>query len=186
MVVVAFGAAVLAAALYVAVVLLRGAAAKPTFSREYRQNVTMANPYWRELRRNTFALTRGRDVLLPFLRAEQLDHLRYRRDGRDIFGYERPIRDVVPLSRFTHAIVTLLRRGGLRREVNSVLMCSFVLWFRVMPMLALALLLYGLALLLAVAGILKGVPAPQWHVPRVTIADGIAHARAALRACHPF
>jgi hypothetical protein len=65
-------------------------------------------------------------------------------------------------------------------------MCSFVLWFRVMPMLALALLLYALALLLAVAGILKGVPAPQWHVPRVTIADGIAHARAALRAFHPF
>jgi hypothetical protein len=185
MVALAFGAAVLAA-LYVAVVLLRGAVVKPTFSREYRQNVTMANPYWRELRRNTFALTRGRDVLLPFLRAEQLDHLRYRRDGRDIFGYERPIHDVVPLSRFTHAIVTLLRRGGLRREVNSVLMCSFVLWFRVMPMLALALLLYGLALLLAVAGILKGVPAPQWHVPCVTIADGIAHARAALRAFHPF
>jgi hypothetical protein len=57
------------------------------------------------LRKRTFALSGGRCCVFPWLRANDLDHLSYFRLSR-----EQPLRDVVPLSRIAHRIVTALRQ----------------------------------------------------------------------------
>ena len=137
-------------------VLGRGATVTPRFSAEYRARVSMQNPGWRRLRRFTFALTLGRDVVVPLLRAEQLDHLSYRR-----LGHEIPIWDVVPVSRGTHRLVTLLRRGGLKGPVNAVLRLSFVGWYTIAAYVGL--------LTLEALRVVHGIPTPQAIVTEVRV-----------------
>lgn len=92
------------------------------FSNEYRTYMRSAK--WRRRRSFIIATTLGRDVLLPWLRANHVDHLRYRRMGNEL-----PIFDAVPLSRATHRVVTILRDAGLRSVTNVVLRCAHLTWF---------------------------------------------------------
>ena len=93
------------------------------FSARYRERTDPRNASWGLLRVITFGLTLGRDVVFPVLPAQTLDHLGYGRLGR-----EWPLRDVVPLSRATHAIVTAARDVVGRGPVNFVLRAAFVAW----------------------------------------------------------
>jgi hypothetical protein len=93
------------------------------FSDHYRWSTSPDNPHWCAIRKITFALSLGRDCIVPWLRAEQADHLTYRRLGREI-----PWVDLVPLSVGTHAVVTELRRAGLKWLVNPVLRLAYGLW----------------------------------------------------------
>jgi len=93
------------------------------FSERYRARTAPGNVSWSVLRVVTFTLTLGRDVLVPILPAQTLDHLVYGRLGR-----EWPLRDVVPLSRATHGFVTSARDVVGRGPVNLVLRAAFVVW----------------------------------------------------------
>jgi hypothetical protein len=92
------------------------------FSPEYKTYISSAR--WQRLRRIVLATTLGRDAVIPFLRASQVDHLRYRP-----FGTERIWFDLVPLHPLTHRVVTALRDAGLRPIVNVVLRTAYGAWF---------------------------------------------------------
>jgi hypothetical protein len=85
--------------------------------------VQRANRIWQTRRAAALALTFGRDVLFPWLRAQEVDHVSYR-----CLGSELPIRDIVPLHHTTHALVTRLRERGHRKAVNAVLRGAAILW----------------------------------------------------------
>jgi hypothetical protein len=92
------------------------------FSAEYTDHVNMRNPRWREKRALTFALSSGRDCVLPFLPAQQADHLHY---GN--LGHESPLLDLVPLHATTHKVVTALRRIPMVKPfLNLYLMISYL------------------------------------------------------------
>jgi hypothetical protein len=91
------------------------------FSPEYRAHLSSAR--WRAFRFRVLASTLGRDVLFPFLRASQCDHLDYRRLGR-----ERIWLDVVPLHPATHRMVTALRDAGHREAINAALRVACAVW----------------------------------------------------------
>jgi hypothetical protein len=93
------------------------------FSPEYRCATSPANPHWRLVRQLTFALTLHRDVLCIWWRATDADHLTYANLGR-----EWPLRDLVPLNRRTHVVVTALRRWGFKPAVNFVLRSAYLAW----------------------------------------------------------
>ncbi len=91
------------------------------FSERYRAR--LASPEWHALRRRVLWSTLGRDLLMPALRASQIDHIGYRRLGR-----ERIWLDVVPLHPATHKLVTALRDAGLRGPVNAMLRLACAGW----------------------------------------------------------
>jgi len=129
------------------------------FSPEYRQTISMANPRWRMIRRLTFALTLGRDVLCPFLPAQNADHLSYRR-----LGHELPLLDLVPLHTWTHFVVTWLRRWGLKAPVNFVLRTAYAGWI--------ATWIYLGLLIGQMVGVWHGIPLPSLDTPARVIASG--------------
>lgn len=102
---------------------LDGGAVKRQFSPLYRWYVDPTNPLWQRRRNAAMALTLGRDVVFPWLKAHEVDHLSYAHMGQEL-----PIRDIVPLHRMTHAVVTALRRRGYKRGVDFVLRAAGVLW----------------------------------------------------------
>lgn len=102
------------------------------FSAEYRAR--LASPQWRAFRMRVLASTFGRDVVFPFLRASQVDHIGYRH-----FGKERIWLDVVPLHPATHRLVTILRDAGLREPVDAVLHLACAAWFTAYAALAVVL-----------------------------------------------
>ena len=125
-------------------------------SPEYRWSTSMKNPDWRAKRRQVFCLTLGRDVLIPFLPAQQADHLRYwDKHGNSLLGREMPLRDLVPLHAGTHWVVTRLREMGLKHPVNFVLRAAFMMWFFVY---AYIILMVG-----QLIGIWHGVPLPSFE-----------------------
>jgi len=104
-----------------------------TYSREYL--ATLESRRWRVLRRLCFAISWGRDCVLPILPAQECDHLTYRR-----LGQELPLIDVVPLSRWTHRrVVTPLRARFGRSVVNPPLRFAFGCWLALDFALALLL-----------------------------------------------
>ena len=122
------------------------------FSQEYRDTVSMKNPRWRAIRRLTFSLTLGRDVLLPFLPAQQADHLTYRHLGREL-----PFIDLVPLHKGTHQVVTVLRTWHLKTPVNFILRAAFALW--------LSLWIYLALIIGQLSGIFHGILLPSLDTP---------------------
>jgi len=115
----------------------------------------------------------GGDCICPWLRAREVDHLGYRNLGAEI-----PWIDVVPLHPRTHAIVTRLRRGGLRGPTNLVLRLSYGAWI--------AADAYALLLLLSALRIVRvdgGVPSPA-TLARVIRADVGAAIALAGRVLH--
>jgi hypothetical protein len=107
--------------------------ARPTekhFSEEYVWATSMANPHWRFVRFLTFAVTLRRDVIFPWFKATDCDHLRYRNLGR-----EWPLLDLVPLHRLTHMAVTALRAAGLTILINLVLRGAYLGWLAVWAVL---------------------------------------------------
>jgi hypothetical protein len=83
----------------------------------------MGNLLWRMRRSSAMAITFGCDVVFPWLRADQVDHLHYSNLEREL-----PIRDVVPLHHTTHAVVTELRKRGHRKAVNAALRAAAIVW----------------------------------------------------------
>lgn len=93
------------------------------FSRNYREHVNPDNAGWQARRKITFALSFGRDCVLPFLPASQADHLHYRN-----LRSELPLRDLVPLHPGTHQVVTALRKIPYGKyPVNVVLIVAYML-----------------------------------------------------------
>jgi hypothetical protein len=77
---------------------------------------------WR--RQATLAMLLGQDCICPLLPATQADHLTYRN-----LEHELPLRDLVPLNRHTHQLVTMLRdvlRAVLGRKTGNFLMAWFL------------------------------------------------------------
>ena len=93
------------------------------FSPEYRRATSHKNPYWRILRKVTFAVTLGRDAVAIWWPATDCDHLHYKNLGKEL-----PLRDVVGLNRRTHRVVTTLRRNGWSWPVNLVLRLAYLVW----------------------------------------------------------
>ena len=118
----------------------------------------MANPRWRMIRRLTFALTLGRDVLFPFLKAENADHLHYKN-----LGHELPLLDLVPLHKSTHFVVTWLRRWGFKVPVNFVLRTAYASWIAAWIYFG---LLFGQAI-----GAWHGIPLPSLDMPAKIISE---------------
>ncbi len=77
---------------------------KKSFSNKYEKHVQQKSWRWRLARWMTFTPLLGRDCLIPLLPATDCHHLHYRN-----LGHELPIRDLVPLNRFTHQIVEDLK-----------------------------------------------------------------------------
>ena len=102
-------------------------------SSEYRARVS--SPQWHAFRMRVFASTLGRDVVFPFLRASQVDHIGYKRLGK-----ERIWLDVVPLHPVTHRLVTMLRDVGLRGPVNALLHLACSAWLAAYAALGVLLL----------------------------------------------
>jgi len=143
---------------------------RPRFSARYRAAVSPQNRSWQATRRLTFALSFGRDCICPLLRAREVDHLHYRNLGSEI-----PWIDVVPLHPRTHALVTVLRRGGLRGPVNLVLRLGYGAWI--------AADLYVVLLVLSVLHLVHGVPPPAEVAAHAqTIACDVVHVL--LRGAH--
>lgn len=93
------------------------------FSSEYRAYVSPDSPGWQARRKLTFALSYGRDCVLPLLAASQADHLHY---GN--LRSELPLRDLVPLHPGTHQAVTALRKIPYGKyPVNVILMLGYML-----------------------------------------------------------
>jgi hypothetical protein len=69
---------------------------------------------WKESLRRKIALHLlfGQDVVLPVLKAHDVEHLSYRRiDFKRCKGYEIPVLDLLPLNRVTHRqIITPLKK----------------------------------------------------------------------------
>ncbi|MBE9178715.1 hypothetical protein IQ268_09095 [Oculatella sp. LEGE 06141] len=74
------------------------------FSPAYREHVEGRSPSWMFRRWLCFVLLFGRDCVCPLLPAHHAEHLTYRN-----LGHELPMRDIVPLNRVTHAILTWLK-----------------------------------------------------------------------------
>lgn len=96
--------------------------ANRTFSDEYRRYIGSAS--WRKRRQKCLALTFGRDALLPWWPATDVDHLSYKNFGREI-----PWFDTIPLNYRTHRVVTAARMLFGRSLVNIILRTFFALWF---------------------------------------------------------
>jgi len=143
---------------------------RPRFSARYRAAISPSNPSWQATRRLTFALSFGRDCVCPLLRAREVDHLHYRNLGSEI-----PWIDVVPLHPRTHALVTVLRRGGLRGPVNLVLRLAYGAWI--------AADVYAVLLVLSALHLVRGVPPPAEVVAHAqTIASEVM--RVLVRGAH--
>jgi hypothetical protein len=93
------------------------------FSDEYLWATSMANPHWRFVRLLTLAVTLHRDVIFPWFRASDCDHLHYRNLGR-----EWPLIDLVPLHRLTHIVVGALRTWGFSIPINFLLRAAYMGW----------------------------------------------------------
>lgn len=120
---------------------------KPNLSAEYLAYVRSDNADWQRVRRLTMFFSLGRDCIVPWLRATDVDHISYAR-GR--FRHEVPWMDVVPLNRRTHQVVTILRRTPLRPLVNGVLRIGYGMWF--------AAWAYAIGWGLQAAGVVHGMP----------------------------
>lgn len=93
------------------------------FTSEYRYY--MQSTLWKRKRASVLGTTFGRDAIMPWLRANQVDHMSYRRG----FGRERPWFELIPLHERTHRMVTALRDAGLRGPTNFALRVIYGLWF---------------------------------------------------------
>ena len=132
------------------------------FSARYRAAVAPWNRSWQDTRKLTLALSWGRDCVFPWLRAREVDHL-----GYGNLGAELPWIDVVPLHPRTHAIVTRLRRIGLRGPVNLVLRLAYGAWI--------AADAYALLLLLSALRLVRidgGIPTPPALARMIAAAVG--------------
>lgn len=93
------------------------------FTSEYRDY--MKSALWKRKRAAVLGTTFGRDAIMPWRRANQVDHMSYRRG----FGRERPWFELIPLHEQTHRTVTALRDAGLRGPTNLALRFVYGLWF---------------------------------------------------------
>jgi hypothetical protein len=72
-------------------------------SDEYREYIQ--SEAWRNRAKlKILPCTGSRCGLIPLLRATQCDHLTYRNMGSEMF-----LRDCIPLNKYTHSVVTVLR-----------------------------------------------------------------------------
>jgi hypothetical protein len=93
-----------------------------SLSPEYRQYINSKS--WRSKRPFIMALTLGRDSILPIFPAHDCDHLTYKNLGREL-----PLRDCVPLHRFTHRNVITPARSVLRKILGRSLGNFVAAWF---------------------------------------------------------
>ena len=93
------------------------------FTSEYTEY--MRSAVWKRKRASVLGTTFGRDAIMPWRRANQVDHMSYRRG----FGRERPWFELIPLHEQTHRTVTALRDAGLRGPTNFALRAIYGLWF---------------------------------------------------------
>jgi hypothetical protein len=93
------------------------------FTSEYTEY--MRSGVWKRKRASVLGTTFGRDAIMPWLRANQVDHMSYRRG----FGKERPWFELIPLNERTHRTVTALRDAGFRGPTNFGLRFIYGLWF---------------------------------------------------------
>lgn len=116
------------------------------FSPEYKE--TLKSPRWFKVRRIAFGITLGRDVLFPLLPAQECDHLVY-----DRMGHELPFIDIVPLHKWTHFVVTWLRRWGMKTPVNFILRAAYAFW--------LVSWIYLILVAGQICGLWHGIPLPS-------------------------
>lgn len=89
---------------------------------------SLTRPFWLS------KYARGRCCLLPFLPAEETHHMTYffiLNFGWNWFGFEQPVWHLVPLSRFSHRLISkpFFWKQPIRFFVNMYLRISFiVLW----------------------------------------------------------
>jgi len=110
-------------------------------SSDYVRYINSAN--WKQsLRRKiTLNLLFGQDVILPILKAHDVEHLSYKRvDFKNCRGYEIPFLDLLPMNRFTHRkIITPIKdvlRSLLGRKTGNAITAYFlraclVFWYAI-------------------------------------------------------
>lgn len=126
--------------------------ARKSLSPEYQRYIS--SPGWKQSRRRNIALNLlfGRDVILPLLKAHDIEHLSYRRvNFNQCKGYEIPFLDLLPLNRFTHREVITpvkdLLRSVVGRKLGNAIVANFLrgcllFWYAVIlsPILFFALM----------------------------------------------
>lgn len=120
------------------------------YSNKYIQYINSKS--WREKSRWVKSLTRpswlhnkarGRCCLLPFLPAQETHHMTYNLIlgiGWNWFGFEQPAWHLVPLSKFSHRLVSkpILWNQPIRFIVNFYLRINFIIiWSICKPLLSL-------------------------------------------------
>ena len=102
-----------------------------TLSPEYRRYISSKG--WKQSRRRRIALNLlfGQDVLFPLLKAQDVEHLSYRRiDFKNCRGYEIPFIDLLPMNRFTHRKLITPIKDGLRslcgRKLGNAIVANFL------------------------------------------------------------
>lgn len=110
-------------------------------SPEYYKRIN--SPEWRKLSKSVIASVNGRCVLLPFLKAKHTHHMTYRH-----LGHEKPLRDVVPLSKPSHDLIHtwLFWKTPLRGVVNAWLRLSYFIMLAVTPFVLITIALVKVTL----------------------------------------
>ena len=111
----------------------------PAWQQKSRWVRSLTRPWWLS------KYSKGRCCLIPFLPAEETHHLTYFlifNIGWNWFGFEQPCWHLVPLSKFSHQIISkpLFWKQPVRFFVNFYLRISFVvLWTICKPIFSLPL-----------------------------------------------
>lgn len=110
-----------------------------SLSPEYKSYVE--SDAWRKRRKSALIAFCNRDCLLPWLRANEVDHISYRNMGREIV-----FRDILPLNGHTHRFITWLRAvcKGKKRRITTAQRClawamRFIAALWLVPIWAIAL-----------------------------------------------